>query len=123
MVCDERKFSSSEISGKMVHAPNCRLHFEQKGCVVAFVFLQLSAGIGNYTMFAIWINLGEDSSEAARLFVVAEAGIHDEGIGPVFSGVIDDWLRAKVGLQFLKRLQSVRQQRATFPRAIFFRLI
>ena len=120
MVRDKRKFAAAEICCEMFHAPDSSLHFEQERSVIAFVLLQLSAGIGNYTMFAIWINLGQDSSEAARLFVVAEAGVNNEGIGPVFSGVIDDRLRAKVGLLFLKRLQGVRRQRATFPRAIFF---
>ena len=62
------------------------------------MFLQLSAGVGNYTMFAVWVNLCQDSSEAAWLFVIAEAGVNNEGIGSVFSGVIDDRLRAKVRL-------------------------
>ena len=86
MVRDERKFAAAEISCKMFHAPDSSLHFEQERRVIAFVFLQLSAGIGNYTMFAVWVNLGQDSSEAARLFVVAEAGVNNEGIGSVFLG-------------------------------------
>ncbi len=92
MVCDERKFAAAEICCEMFHAPDSSLHFEQERSIVAFVFLQLSAGIGDYTMLAIGINLCEDSSEAARLFVIAEAGVNNEGIGPVFSGVIDDRL-------------------------------
>ncbi len=121
MVCDKREFAAAEVGCKMFHAPDGSLHLEQERGVIAFVLLQLSAGIGNYTMFAVWINLCQDSSEAARLFVVAEASINNEGIGSVFSGVIDDRLRAKVGLQFLERLQGVRRQRATLPRAIFLR--
>ena len=100
MVRDERKFSSAEVSGKVVHAPNCCLHFKQKGCVVAFVFLQLSAGISDNTMLTFLINLRNNGSKAPWLFVVAEAGIDNEGVGPVSSGVIYDGLGAEVGLKF-----------------------
>ena len=79
VVRDERKFSSTEISGKMVHAPNCRLHFEQKGCVVAFVFLQFSAGISDDTMLTFLIDLRKNGPKAPGLLVIAEAGIDDEG--------------------------------------------
>ena len=75
MVRDERKFAAAEISCKMFHAPDSSLHLEQERGVIAFVFLQFSAGIGNDAMFAVWVNLGQNSSEAARLFVVAEAGV------------------------------------------------
>jgi hypothetical protein len=61
----------------MIHAPNGGLHFKQKGCVFAFVFLQLSACICNDAMFAIWVNLSKDGSEAPWLFVIAEAGVKD----------------------------------------------
>ena len=98
MVRDERKFAAAEISCKMFHAPDSSLHFEQERCVVAFVFLQLSAGVGNYAMLAVLVNLRLDSSEAARFFVIAEAGIDDESIRTVFAGVIDDRLGAKVRL-------------------------
>ena len=98
MVRDERKFAAAEVSRKMFHAPDSSLHLEQERGVVAFVFLQLSAGVGNYTMFAVWVNLCQDSSEAARLFVVAEAGVNDEGIRTAFPGVIDNWLGAEVRL-------------------------
>jgi len=82
--------------------------------------LQLSACICNDAMFAILVNLCEDGSEATWLFVVTEAGINDEHIGSVSSGVINDWLRAKVGLQFLKSFQSIWRQLAAFPRTVFF---
>ena len=75
MVCDKRKFAAVEICCKMFHAPDSRLHLEQERGVIAFMFLQFSAGIGNYAMFAVWVNLGLNSSEAARLFVVAETGV------------------------------------------------
>jgi hypothetical protein len=75
VVCHKRKFSAAEVSGEMFHAPNGSLHFEQKRGVIAFVFLQFSAGTGNYAMFAVLVDLLQDSSEAARLFVVAKAGV------------------------------------------------
>ena len=86
----------------MVHAPNCRLHFEQKGCVVAFVFLQFSAGISDDTMLTFLVNLRKNGSKAPWLLVVAEAGINDEGIGPGSFGVINDRLGTEVGLKFKK---------------------
>ena len=86
----------------MVHAPNCRLHFKQKGCVVAFVFLQLSAGISDDTMLTFLVDLRKNGSKAPWLFVVAEAGIDNEGIGPVSSWVINDRLGAEVGLKLKK---------------------
>ena len=58
VVRHKRKFAAAEIGRKMFHAPDSSLHFEQKRGVIAFVFLQFSAGIGNYAMFAAWINLG-----------------------------------------------------------------
>ena len=98
MVRDEREFAAAEISCKMFHAPDSSLHLEQERCVVAFVLLQLSAGVGNHTMFAVLVNLRQDSSEASWLFVIAEAGVDNEGIGTVFAGIIDDWLGAEVRL-------------------------
>ncbi len=86
----------------MVHAPNCRLHFKQKGCVVAFVFLQFSAGISDNTMLTFLVNLRKNCPKAPWLFVVAEAGIDNKGIGPVSSGVINDRLGAEVSLKFKK---------------------
>ena len=94
--------NSSEISGKMVHAPNCCLHFKQKGCVVAFVFLQLPAGISDNTMLTFLVNLRKNGPKAPWLFVVTEAGIDNKGIGPVTSGVVNDRLGAEVGLKFKK---------------------
>ena len=75
VVRHKRKFAAAEIGRKMFHAPDSGLHLEQERGVIAFMFLQFSAGIGNYAMFAAWINLGQNSSEAARLFVVAETGV------------------------------------------------
>ncbi len=49
-------------------------------------------------MFAFLVDLREDGTEATRLFVIAEAGVDDEGIGPVSSGVVDNWLGAEVRL-------------------------
>ncbi len=105
----------------MFHAPDGSLHFKQKRGVIAFVFLQFSACIGNDAMFAFLVDLCEDGAEAAGLFVVAEAGVDNEGIGPVSPGVVDNWLGAEVRLQLKESLQGVRRQRATFPCAIFFR--
>ncbi len=98
MVRHEREFAASEISGKMLHAPDGGLHFKKKWGVIAFVFLQFLACIGNDAMFACLVDLREDGTEATRLFVVAEAGVDDEGIGPVSSGVVDNWLGAEVRL-------------------------
>ncbi len=71
-------------------------------------------------MFAFLVDLCEDGSEAARLLVVAEDGVDNEGIGPVSSGVVNNWLGAEVSLQLEESLQGVRRQRAAFPCAIFF---
>ncbi len=46
----KRKFSAAEIGRKMFHAPDSRLHLEQERGVIAFMFLQFSAGIGNGTV-------------------------------------------------------------------------
>jgi len=118
----KREFASSEVSGEMLHAPDGSLHFKKKRGVIAFVFLQFSACIGNDAMFALLIDLREDGTEATRLFVVAEAGVDDEGIGPVSSGVVNNWLGAEIRLQLEESLQGLRRQRATFPCAIFFLL-
>ncbi len=75
MVRHKREFAAAEVSGEMFYAPDGSLHLEQKRGVIAFVFLQFSAGIGNYAMFTVLVDLHQDSSEAARLFVNAEAGI------------------------------------------------
>ncbi len=92
MVCDEHKFSSSEVGGKMVHAPNGSLHLKQKRCVVAFVLLHISACICDDTMFTFVIDLCKNGPKAPWFSVVAEAGVDDQGIGPVSSRVINDWL-------------------------------
>ncbi len=77
VVSDERKFSSTQVGAKMVHAPDGSLHFEQKRRVVAFVFLQLPACICDDTMFTFLIDLGKNGPKAPRFFVIAEAGIHN----------------------------------------------
>ncbi len=59
----------------MVHAPDGSLHFEQKGGIIAFVLLQFSACVSNDAMFAVRVDLREDGTKAAWLFVVAEAGV------------------------------------------------
>ncbi len=60
MVSDEHKFAAAKIGGKMIHASNCCLHFEQEGRVVALMLLQLLAGVGDDAMLAIWVDLGKD---------------------------------------------------------------
>ena len=57
VVRHERKFAAAEVGRKMFHAPDSSLHLEQERGVIAFMFLQFSAGIGNYTMFAVLVNL------------------------------------------------------------------
>jgi hypothetical protein len=85
------------------------------------MLLQLSAGVGDDAMLAIRVDLSEDGPKATWLFVVPEAGIHNEGIGPVASRVVDNWLGAEVGLKFEEGLKSVRGKCAPFPGALFFR--
>jgi hypothetical protein len=80
VVSDESEFSSSKICGEMIHAPNGSLHFQQKWGIVAFMFLQLSAGICNDAVLSIWVNLGENGPKATQLFVITEAGVDDEGL-------------------------------------------
>jgi hypothetical protein len=104
----------------MVHAPDGSLHFKQKRCVVAFVFLQLSASICNNSVLAIWVNLSEDGPQAPWLLVMSQAGIGDDSIGPVPLGVVDDGLGAEVTLQFLESLQDIKWELTAFSRAIFF---
>ncbi len=121
MVGDERKFLASEVSGEVIHTPNGSLHFQQKRCVVAFVLLQLSAGICNDAMLTRWVNVCEDGTEATGLFVVTEAGIDDECVGSVTPRVVDNWLGAKVRLKLKESLQGIRGECASFSGAVFFR--
>ena len=73
----------------MLHAPDSGLHLEQKGCVVAFMFLQLSTGISDDAMFPILFDLRLNSSQASWLFVIAKAGVGNEGIWSISSGIVD----------------------------------
>jgi hypothetical protein len=84
------------------------------------MLLQFSACICNDTVFALWVDLREDGTEAARRFVVAEAGVDNEGIGPIVSGVVNDGFGAEISLQFEESLQGIWRQCAAFPCAIFF---
>ncbi len=59
VVGDQLKFAAMEIGGKMIHSPDCCLHLKQEWCVVAFMLLQLSAGVGNDAMLAIRVDLCE----------------------------------------------------------------
>jgi hypothetical protein len=68
------------------------------------MFLQLSAGIGDEAMLTIRVDLSEDGPEATWLFVIREAGGHDEGIGPVAPRIVNNWLGAEVSLKFEKGL-------------------
>jgi len=45
------KFSSLEVGAEIILAPDGCLHFKQKRHVVAFIFLQLSAGVCNNAMY------------------------------------------------------------------------
>jgi hypothetical protein len=71
-------------------------------------------------VLAIRVGLCEDGTEATRLFVVSEAGVDDECVGPVTSRVIDDWLGAEVGLKLKEGLQGIRGKHATLPGVVFF---
>ncbi len=53
-------------------------------------------------MFSVVFNLGYDGSQATRLFVVPQAGIGNQSIRLIFPRVIDNRLRAKVGLKFFE---------------------
>ncbi len=53
-------------------------------------------------MLTFLIDLRKNGPKAPWLFVITEAGIDNEGIGPVSSWEIDDGLRAEIGLKFLK---------------------
>ncbi len=59
------------------------------------MFLQLSAGISDDAMLAIRVDLGEDGP---RLFVISQAGINNDGVGPVAAWVVHNGLGAKVSL-------------------------
>ncbi len=121
MVSDERKFSAPEVGGKMVHSPNGSLHLKEKRCVVAFVLLQLSAGISDDTVLTILVDLRKNGTKATRLFVIAKAGIDNKSVGSVSSWVVDDRLGAQICLKLLEGFESIRWQLATFPRTVFFR--
>jgi hypothetical protein len=73
----------------MFHAPYSGLHLEQKGRIIAFVFLQLSTGISNDAVFSVLFDLRQNGSQASWLFVIAQAGVGDEGVWPISSRVID----------------------------------
>ncbi len=84
------------------------------------MLLQLSAGNGDDAMLAIRVDLSEDGSEATWLLVVSEAGVHNEGTGPVAPRVVNNWLGAEVGLKFEEGLKSVRGKCAPLPGEFFF---
>jgi hypothetical protein len=71
-------------------------------------------------MFSFVIKLGQDGSQATRLFVVPQAGVFNQSIRSIFSRVIDDRLRAKVGLKVFEGCQGVRMQHASLTRALLF---
>ncbi len=73
----------------MLHAPDNGLHLKQKGCVVAFVFLQLSTGVSDDAVFSVLFDLRQNGSQSSWLFVIAKAGVGNEGVWPISSGVID----------------------------------
>ncbi len=66
------------------------------------MFLQLPAGVSDDAMLTFLVNLRKNGPKAPWLFVVAEAGIDNEGIGPVSSWVVNYRLGAEVGLKFKK---------------------
>ena len=51
VVRHERKFAAVDVGRKMFHAPDSSLHLKQERGVIAFMFLQFSAGIGNVRRF------------------------------------------------------------------------
>jgi hypothetical protein len=71
VVSDKSKFVTSEIGRKMVHTPNGGLHFEKKWGVIAFMLLQLAAGVCDDAVLAIRVDLDKDGPKAPRLFVIA----------------------------------------------------
>ncbi len=91
--------SAFEVCRKMVHTPNCCLHFQQKGSIVLFVLLKLSASISDDTMFSGFVYLRQDGAEAAGVGVVSEGGVDDEGVRPVATRVVNNRFRARKALR------------------------
>jgi hypothetical protein len=87
-----KKFLIAEIGGEMVHTLDGSLHFQEEWCVVALMLLQLLAGVGDNAVLTIRVDLGEDSQEYPGLFVITQAGIDNEGIGPV-AAQVEAWSR------------------------------
>ena len=69
------------------------------------MLLQLPAGVGDDTVLAGLVDLGQDCPQASRLLVVAETGICNQGIRPVIPGVVHNRFRAQVGLQLQEGLE------------------
>ena len=99
--------STPQVVREMFHAPESSLHLYQKGGVVTFMFLQLTTGVGDNLMFSVSINLGENGPKAPGFDVIAQAGIRDEGIRPVPSGVGHDGFGHQAGLKLSKGFESV----------------
>jgi hypothetical protein len=99
----------------MVHPPDGSLHLQQKWwCIVAFVFLQLSAAVCIDAMLSIRVNLGEECPKATWLFVITKAGIDNKGVQPVAPRIVHDWFQAKISLKLKKGLKGIRRKLATF---------
>jgi hypothetical protein len=71
VIGEQGELPAPQVSVEMLHTPDGSLHFQQKGSVITLMFLQLSAGIGNHTVLPVGINLGQDGSQASRLFVIS----------------------------------------------------
>jgi hypothetical protein len=85
-------FLIAEIGGEMVHTSDGSLHFQEEWCVVALMLLQLSAGVGDNAVLTIRVDLGDDSHESPGLFVITQAGVDNEGVGPV-AVQVEAWSR------------------------------
>ena len=83
VVGEQQEVPTPQVRVEMIHGPDRGLHLQQERRVVALVLLQASAGVCHCVMSALFVDLGEDGSEAARLISDSEAGICNESILPI----------------------------------------
>ncbi len=88
-----------EIGFKMLHAPNCGLHYEVKQSVISFVFLEFPTGVRDDVVRTGCINLRENGAETSGVKIITEGSIGNESVTRVASRIADNGFRAQNGLK------------------------
>jgi hypothetical protein len=77
----------------VVHPPDS-LQFQKVQRVVFLMLLELPAGICEYTVFAFFICLGQNGTQASDCWILVWAGSRNEVVGAMFLGVVHNGLGA-----------------------------